>query len=451
MADDIQQPNQSENTQPSAPKRMHYDYSRSSSGEGGSHWYSWSGTADPLESQKHSSYQKPPLSYTGSFQGQQDGEIRRPPPQPVSKARQNMNKRKKKRKSFQQNWAWVIIAMAMLGLTLTVSLVIVFLLQTDGDGNEAFADTQQLIEPTSIIYSNPEVVDDPEAAEGVGGALEGNAMVLEPWDGESRLTVLMMGMDNRPGEQTCRTDTMIVISLDPETKSIGILNIPRDTYVEIPNHGLQRINTACVLGNLDSPGKGPELAMQTVQYNFGIRVNEYMLVSFQSFISLIDRIGGVTVNNTTVINDDSYPDMNYGFDPFYLDVGEHHLDGATALKYARSRHNSDDIDRQRRQQEIIFAVRKRVLNLGMLDDLVLQAPGIWSDLEDGIDTSLSLEQIVRLALFAQNVEEQNIHTGVVNWDYLFSYRTPGGASVAVPKRETLPQLMTEVFGANYNQ
>lgn len=450
MADDIQKPDHSDKTQPNAPKRMHYDYSRSSSGQGGSHWYSWSGTADPLESQKQSS--SPPLSYTGSSYGQRQGEIRRPPPQPVSKARQNINKRRKKRQSFQQNWAWVIIAMAMLGLTLTVSLVIVFLLRTDNDGNEAFADTQQLIEPTSIIYSDPNLIDDPEAAEeGVGGALEGNAMVLEPWDGESRLTVLMMGMDNRPGEQTCRTDTMIVISLDPETESIGILNIPRDTYVEIPNHGLQRINTACVLGNLDSPGKGPELAMQTVQYNFGIRVNEYMLVSFQSFISLIDRIGGVDVNNISVINDQTYPDMSYGYDPFYLDVGEHHLDGATALKYARSRHNSDDIDRQRRQQEIIFAVRQRVLNLDMLDDLALQAPGIWSDLEDGIDTSLSLEQIVRLALFAQNVEEQNIHKGVVDWNYLFSYRTPGGASVAVPRRSSLSQLMTDVFGSNYNQ
>ncbi|MCI0713457.1 MAG: LCP family protein [Chloroflexi bacterium] len=450
MADHIQKPDQSENTQPNTPKRMHYDYSRSSNGQSGSHWYSWSGTADPLESQKQSSHQ-PPLSYTGGMY-QPQGEIRRPPPQPVSKARQNLNKRRQQRKSFQQNWAWVIIAMAMLGLTLTVSLVIVFLLRTDGDGNEAFADTEHLIEPTSIIYSNPEVVDDPEAGEGVGGALEGNAMVLEPWGGgESRLTVLVMGMDNRPGEQTCRTDTMIIISLDPQTESIGILSIPRDTYVEIPNHGLQRINTACVLGNLDSPGKGPELAMQTVQYNFGIRVNEYMMVSFQSFISLIDRIGGVDVNNISVINDESYPDMNYGYDPFYLDVGEHHLDGATALKYARSRHNSDDIDRQRRQQEIIFAVRQRVLNLDMLDDLVLQAPGIWSDLEDGIDTSLSLEQIVRLALFAQNVEEQNIHKGVVDWNYLFSYRTPGGASVAVPKRSALPQLMTDVFGATYNQ
>ena len=432
---------------------MHYDYSRSSSNDGGSHWYSWSGTSNPLDAQKQSSNQStPPLSYSGTYSGQQ-GEIRRPPPpQPVSRARQNLNKRKKKRQSFQQNWAWVIIAMAMLGLTLTMSLVLVFLLKAGDDGKEAFADTEHLIEPTSVIYSNPDLIDDPEAAEeGVGGALEGNSMVLEPWEGEGRLTVLVMGMDNRPGEQTCRTDTMIVISLDPETKSIGMLSIPRDTYVDIPNHGIQRINTACVLGNLDSPGKGPELAMQTIQYNFGIRVNEYMLISFQSFISLIDRIGGVTVNNISVIDDPSYPSMDYGYDPFYLEVGEHHLNGADALKYARSRHNSDDIDRQRRQQEIIFAVRSRVLNLDMLDDLTIQAPGIWSDLEDGVDTSLSLEQIVRLALFAQNVDDQNIHKGVVDWNYLFSYQTPGGASVAVPKRSLLPQLMTDVFGANYNQ
>jgi polyisoprenyl-teichoic acid--peptidoglycan teichoic acid transferase len=243
-----------------------------------------------------------------------------------------------------------------------------------------------------------------------------------------------------------------VISIDPSTESIGILSIPRDTYVEVPNYGLQRINTACVLGNLEKPGYGPVLAMQTVQYNFGIRVNEYMMVNFNAFISIIDRIGGVDINNIAVIDDPQYPSMDYGYDPFYLPIGQHHLDGATALKYARSRHNSDDVDRQRRQQEIISAVRQRVLELDMLDNLILEAPGLWNDLDEGIATSLDLQQdIIPLALYAKDIPDENIHKGIVSWEYLFSYQTPGGASVLVPKRSVLGTLMTEVFGENYSQ
>lgn len=443
------QPNPSK----SIPKRLHYDHSRSTGSSSDAHWYSWSGGVNPLSSNNPNAPGQPIAGSPYRTETPSRPKTPRASNRPNSRTRQRIEERKRSRKKFTQNWAWVIIAVTLLGLTVTLSLVLLFVLQSNGDKNNAFADTANLVEPTSVIYSNPDLIDDPHAGDGVGGALDGNSMVLEPWDGEGRLTVLLMGMDNRPGETAvaCRTDTMIVISLDPRTKSIGILSIPRDTYVDVPQHGLNRINSACMLGNLYSAGQGPELAMQTVQYNFGIRVNEFLIVNFDTFISIIDRIGGITINNTSVINDPTYPDMFYGYDPFYLEVGEHHLNGAAALKYARSRHNSDDIDRQRRQQEIIFAAREQVLSLDMLDDLILQAPGIWSDIEDGVNTSLSLEQLIRLALFARDVPAENIHKGVVNWDYLFSYKTEGGASVAVPRRSSLPELMSSVFGENYNE
>lgn len=351
----------------------------------------------------------------------------------------------------QNNWVWVVIAVFLLGMTLVSTMVLIFVLRNEDNNQTALAvanENQATAEPTSIIYNTAEPNSTP-----IDGALE-NSLEIQPWDGEEAFTVLVMGLDNRPGDTrgTCRTDTMMVIRLDPVNDRIGILSIPRDTYVEVPGYsGLHRVNTACVLGNLQLNGSGPLLAMQTVQYNFGIRINDYIMVDFNTFISIIDRIGGIDVNNTKVINDRTYPSMNYGYDPFYLDIGEYHLDGANALKYARSRHNSDDIDRGRRQQEVVLAVRDRILSRNMLDDLITQAPALWNDLQGGMETGLALDQIIQLVLFAKNIPPENIHNAVVGWDYLTGYKTEGGAQVVIPDRWRIGSLLLEVFGEDYNQ
>lgn len=363
----------------------------------------------------------------------------------------------------QDNWVWVIAGLSVLIFTLIVTIGIVVLVrledQAADDAVQAVGQPVPSLEPTSIIYSaiDPDELP-PEALNEDGevrGALE-DSLEIVPWGGEERFTVLLMGMDNRPGETvsgSCRTDTMIVISLDPVNNRIGILSIPRDTYVEIPGYrDLQRINTACTLGNLQQPGYGPILAMQTVQYNFGIRINDYLMVDFNAFIKIIDRIGGVDVYVEKTINDPTYPSMNYGYDPFYIEEGWQHLDGTTALKYARSRHTSDDIDRGRRQQQILLAVRDKVLSVDMVDDLILNALPIWNDIGEGVLTGLSLDQLIQLALFAADVPEENINNAVVDWECcLMSYTTPSGASVLIPNRWALGPLMVEVFGEGYNQ
>jgi anionic cell wall polymer biosynthesis LytR-Cps2A-Psr (LCP) family protein len=127
------------------------------------------------------------------------------------------------------------------------------------------------------------------------------------------------------------------------------------------------------------------------------------------------------------------------------------LDGATARKYARTRHNSDDIARGRRQQEVVFAVRDRVLSRDMLDDLITQAPALWNDLQGGVETGLALDQSIQLVLFAKDVPRENIHNAVVGWDYLTGYKTEGGAQVVIPDRWRIGNLLVEVFGVDYNQ
>jgi LCP family protein required for cell wall assembly len=283
---------------------------------------------------------------------------------------------------------------------------------------------------------------------------DGRSIVLVPWDGISRFTVLVMGLDRRPGEEglAYRTDTMLLVSMDPMSNSLGVLSIPRDLYVDVPGYSqLQRVNTPMVLGELRQPGFGPQLAMQTVQYNLGIRVHDYVIVDFDAFVRFVDMIGGIEMDIPYPISDSLYPDMYYGYDPFYIRAGRQVLDGATALKYARTRHGDNDFQRAARQQAVMYAVRDRLLAADALTQLIIQAPALWATLNDDVYTGLSLEQVIQLALFLKNIPVENIRTGVIDENYTMNWTTPQGAAVLVPDRARLGELMVNVFGPNYSQ
>ena len=365
-----------------------------------------------------------------------------------------MRRRRVKNRGTGGDWAWVIIAVALIGVVITVSLSVVALLRVAGQ--------QQEVLPTAPVVSILPTPVDARTANatttgGLGDVLtlpDGENIIIEPWDGQSRFTVLVMGLDRRPGETglAYRTDTMLLVSLDPVTHSIGILSIPRDLFVEVPGYSsLQRVNSPMVLGELQRPGYGPELAMKTVQWNLGMRVQEYLAVDFNAFITLVDAVGGVDVDVPRNISDPEYPNMYYGYDPFYITAGPHHLDGATALKYARTRHGSSDFDRAQRQQQVMFALRDRITNLDMLPSLILQAPMLWQTLNEDVYTGLSLEQVIQLALYAKDIPVENIHTGVIDSQYVRGYTTPEGAQVLIPNRGALGPLMVQVFGASYSE
>lgn len=369
-------------------------------------------------------------------------------------ARDRVRQRKVRRElGAPDDWAWVIIAAALLGTTVLMSMIVFFLLQATRGMSGTVATAGPPVEPTSVLYGPGGILEGVANSESAGGMLgDGESMLIESWDGEERFTVLVMGMDQRPGEfgSSTRTDTMILISLDPQTDRVGILSIPRDLFVEIPGYGLQRINYAYQAGELEGPGGGPRLAMQTVQYNFGIRVNEYVRVDFNTFIEVIDLIGGIHVNVPYEIYDPQYPDMNYGYDPFHIDAGWQELDGETALKYARSRHSSDDIDRNRRQQQVLYAIRDQVLTANKIPELAPKAFSVWAELNEGIDTGLSLDQILQLAWWVKDIPSQNYHNAVVGWEYVIPMNYQG-MDILIPDRDKIGPLMVDVFGPNYNQ
>lgn len=268
-------------------------------------------------------------------------------------------------------------------------------------------------------------------------------------ESDDRITILMMGIDRRPGEPyISRTDTMMLISFNPRTEHISVLSIPRDLYVVIPNRGRDRINTAFVYGAQgNNPAGGAALSMQTVEYNLGVPVDHYLMVDFSAFIRSIDALGGIDVDVPYDIYDPDFPDMNYGYDPLYIPAGPHHFDGLTALKYARTRHQDNDFYRARRQQQVLMAVRSKALSLGPAE-LLRQAPVLYRQLEDGIRTDMSLEQLLTLANVLKDIPEDHIKSAVLDTDYVVGHRTAGGASVLVLVNEKATPLIQELFYDN---
>ena len=267
-----------------------------------------------------------------------------------------------------------------------------------------------------------------------------------PWQDSNRLNILLMGIDRRPGEPfISRTDSIMLISFNPETEEISVLSIPRDLYVVIPGRGRDRINTAFVYGASGSdPAAGAALAMQTVSYNLGVNVDHYVLVDFSAVIQSVDAIGGIDVNVPFEIYDPTYPDMNYGFDPLHIPAGLQHLNGEMALKYARTRHVDNDFGRAARQQQVLMAVRSKALSLGVTD-MLTQAPFLWQQLREGVRTDLSYEQMLQLAKSVSTIPDENFRTAVLNYDYVVSYRTDAGASVLVLINDRAAALIQEMF------
>lgn len=377
-----------------------------------------------------------------------------PPGDDHSSAARERSRKRRRNRPRGGEWALFVIALTLLSVVILASLSVAILIRTNENGVEMMS-TAVAVLPTPVAAQR--VLSGEVSDLNVGDQVtldDGRSIILQPWNGGSRLTVLVMGLDRRPGETglAYRTDTMMLISLDRDTNSLGILSIPRDLYVEVPGYGqLQRINSAMVLGELQQPNYGPTLAMQTVQYNFGMRVHNFVAMDFQAVTDIVDVLGGVDLEVPYDIVDYEYPDMNFGYDPLILRAGLQHLDGTTALKFARTRHGDNDFERARRQQLVISALRDRVFNLNMLPQLVVQSPSLFSALSDNVYTGLTLDQIIQVAFSLKDVPGDRIVNGVVDNNYTMPYTTTEGAQVLVPRREQLSQLLSNTFGPSFGQ
>jgi len=270
----------------------------------------------------------------------------------------------------------------------------------------------------------------------------------QPWDGSSRVTLLVMGLDYRDwesGSGAPRSDSMMLVTIDPITHQAGMLSIPRDLWVEIPGFDHNRINTAYMLGEAyRMPGGGPALARQTVEDVVGVPVNFYAVIDFKAFERMIDEIGGIDV-----LVDEPIRIAPIGRMSINLEAKAYHFDGAQALAYARVRKAAgDDFGRARRQQRVILAVLDRVVGFDMLPTLITRAPTLYQELATGVRTDLSLDQMVSLGWLAVQIEKANIRSGVIGPPNMVRFYTrPDGAKVLGPVPDQIRLLRDEIFTA----
>jgi LCP family protein required for cell wall assembly len=271
---------------------------------------------------------------------------------------------------------------------------------------------------------------------------------IPDWSGTQRVNILLLGVDLRCEEEgPTHSDTIIVATIDPLSQSMSMLSLPRDLWVEIPDYGVNRINQAYFWGQADEyPGGGSQLALETVEAFLGIPIDYYVAVDFQAVIDFVDLMGGIVVEVPERIEDQSYPDNCYGYDPFTIDAGLQRLDGATALKYARTRATfGGDVDRAGRQQQVINAVRDQATQLDNLPQLLFSAPQLWQSYQSHVTTNLSFDEALQLANLVRSMPGENIRNVVLDYSYVYNDTTFDGQQVLVPVREKIRVLRDEVF------
>lgn len=266
-----------------------------------------------------------------------------------------------------------------------------------------------------------------------------------------RINILVMGLDRRAreGDTPTRTDSLFVITVDPKTKSTGILGIPRDYQVNIPgqNGGTyqDRINTVYVAGELGKyPNGGVGLMKQVLAADpLNIKIDKYVLIDFKGFESVIDDLGGIDVEVPDEVYDPYYSETEAPGDylPQHFYPGKQHMDGQTALAYSRIRFSSDDLDRIQRQQRVIFAAIDKANSINALK----RADSLWSKYKDAVHTDISDFQIPGYALLASDVKD-NIHA-VSLGPAMTPYTTPQGAAVLLGNTDKIKQIVDSVFHA----
>jgi len=337
---------------------------------------------------------------------------------------------------------------------LTIILMIAFLVLAVATAIVAFIVVRNLVLSwkmtdlpgvPQIMGSNGEIIL-PQGSEAVVPLQPASGPTPQPWDGKSRVTLLLLGLDYRDWEagETPRSDTMILMTIDPISNTAGILSIPRDMWVNIPGFDYGKINTAYYLGEIYKlPGGGPGLAMKTIEEFLGTPVQYYAVVDFLSFAKFIDHLGGLDIHVREEITIDPIGPGN----TIHLYPGVQTLNGQEALAYARARYTEGgDFDRSKRQQEVIMAIRYQILTLNMLPTLIAKAPQIYNDISSGIRTNLNLQQVIQLAILASQIPEENIKRGVIGPpDQVEIGMSPDGLSILIPIHDKIRLLRDEIF------
>ena len=259
-----------------------------------------------------------------------------------------------------------------------------------------------------------------------------------------RTNILILGVDRRPQETTyvTRTDTMILATVNPAQNYAGLLSIPRDLYVTLPDGSTGRINTAHFFAEAADTGSGPAAAVNTVRSNFGVDVHRFVRIDLVGFVAIVDAMGGVTVDVPNPLIDYEYPTYDYGTTTVAFEAGRQHMNGEQALAYARIRHGSSDFQRAERQQLVMASLMAQALK----PTTWVRAPLIAAAVTEAVHTDLTVVDALRLAPTLLLVGPGNLDSRVIQDEMVQPTTTDGGASVLLPVWPAINPVLFEMFG-----
>ena len=277
------------------------------------------------------------------------------------------------------------------------------------------------VAPTSTPTPLPTPTPTPQITLPAGGLPEEPALAELP----SQINILLLGADRRPWDRSYRTDTIILLTLNSDLGQVNITSFPRDLYITIPGFGMDRINTAWTHG-------GYNLLEQTFKHNFGITPDYHVLVEFSSFKKIIDNMGGLDITVAEPVSD-----YRAGY-WVSIPKGKVHMDADTVLWYVRTRKTTNDIARNRRQQEVLYAIFDKLISM----DALRRAPEFYDLYKESVKTDVTLVDALKWLPFAAKIAEtRNFKQFALTYNHVYDYITPGGAMVLVPDQQAMMKII----------
>jgi LCP family protein required for cell wall assembly len=260
---------------------------------------------------------------------------------------------------------------------------------------------------------------------------------------DDTINIVVLGSDRRPHWDDWHTDVVQVVSIQPAVPAVTILSIPRDLYLYIPGFWMSRINFADMYGEqYDYPGGGPALVQQTLLYNLGIPVHLYVRTDFEGFVGIVNVLGGIDIPVHCRLQD-YWPvrDASGRYPIKTLEPGFHHMDGDTALWYARSRKTTSLFSREERQQAVLYAIWDKARSAGFL----AQIPDLWQQLREMVVTDIQFADVLKLADVALRIEESDVRFRNIGAYDVIPWRTPYGGAVLLPNWNQIGPIVAEAL------
>jgi len=263
---------------------------------------------------------------------------------------------------------------------------------------------------------------------------------------KDRINILLLGQGGPGHDGPYLTDTIIIASIKPSTKEVAMISIPRDLAVDIPKHGIRKINHANAFGESANYKQGPELAKKVIEKTFDIPINYYIRVDFRAFKEIINEIDGITVDVERTFTDQEYPAPNDEFQTVHFSQGVQQMDGTKALTFVRSRHGNNnegsDFARSKRQQRVLLAIKEKALSFQTLAN-PLKIQSIIQTLGSNIVTNLAFSDIITMTKLAKNFDIDHITTlNIASGPegFLDHGKNERGEYVLIPKEENFDRI-----------